>query len=201
MVRVVSPDGNQLGVMAISEALRTAREMGADLVEVSPTSRPPVCRIMDYGKYKYEQAKREQKAKKRQHQTIVKEVKLRPKIERHDFEFKMRHARKFLEERDKVKVTMMFRGREMSHSEIGFDILQDVVDHLGDVATVEQKPGFEGRTLTMLLAPKPAAPKPKSEGPVREPREVGAHDAGPRGAPPREAVAREAVAREPGKEE
>lgn len=191
MVRVVSPDGNQLGVMAISEALRTAREMAADLVEVSPTSRPPVCRIMDYGKYKYEQAKREQKAKKRQHQTIVKEVKLRPKIERHDFEFKMRHARKFLEERDKVKVTMMFRGREMSHSEIGFDILQDVVDHLGDVATVEQKAGFEGRTLTMLLAPKPAAPKPKAESAPRETREPAA----------REAVAREAVAREPGKEE
>jgi len=149
--------------MAISDALRTAREMNQDLVEVSPNSRPPVCRVMDYGKYRYEQSKREAKAKKRQHQTVVKEIKLRPNIERHDFEFKMRHARKFLEERDKVKVTMMFRGRALSHAEIGFEILQDVIDYLDDVATVEQKPAMEGRTLTMLLTPRPAAAKSKSQ--------------------------------------
>ncbi|MEZ4653144.1 MAG: translation initiation factor IF-3 [Candidatus Eisenbacteria bacterium] len=161
MVRVVGPDGTQMGVMAISDALRTARELNQDLVEVAPNSRPPVCRIMDYGKYRYEQSKREAKAKKRQHQTVVKEIKLRPKIERHDFEFKMRHAHKFLEERDKVKVTMLFRGRELSHSEIGYEILQDVVDYLQDVATVEQKPSMEGRALTMLLAPRPSAVKAK----------------------------------------
>ena len=163
MVRVVGPDGTQLGVMAISDALRTARELNQDLVEVSPNSRPPVCRVMDYGKYRYEQAKRDAKAKKRQHQTVVKEIKLRPNIERHDFEFKMRHAHKFLEERDKVKVTMMFRGRAISHSEIGFEILQDVIDYLEDVATVEQKPAMEGRTLTMLLTPRPAAARSKSQ--------------------------------------
>lgn len=159
MVRVVDEDGNQLGVMAISDALRTARELNKDLVEVAPSARPPVCRVMDYGKYKYQQSKREQQAKKRQHQTQVKEVKLRPKIERHDFETKMRNARKFLGERDKVKITVMFRGREMSHPELGYELLQAVVEELGDVAQVEQKPSAEGRTITLLLSPLPVGAK------------------------------------------
>jgi translation initiation factor IF-3 len=166
MVRVISANGDQLGVMAISDALRTARELELDLVEVAPTARPPVCRIMDFGKFKYETAKKDQKAKKKQHLSVVKEVKLRPRVERHDFEFKMRHARDFLEERDKVKITVQFRGRELSHPELGYQLMERVIAVLGDIATVEQKVGQEGRFLTMMLATKPgmgAAPKTKSE--------------------------------------
>ena len=152
--------------MAVSEALRTAKEMELDLVEVAPTSRPPVCRIMNFGKYKYEQAKREQKARRKQHLAVVKEIKLRPKIEEHDFDFKMKHARTFLEERDKVKVTILFRGRELSHPELGFALIESVVQNLADVATVEQKPAMEGRMLVMMLSPRPgvgSAAKPKKE--------------------------------------
>ncbi len=168
MVRVIGPDGDQMGVMAVSDALRTAREMELDLVEVAPTSRPPVCRIMDFGKYKYEQAKREQKAKRKQHLSVVKEVKIRPKIEDHDFDFKMKHARTFLEERDKVKISVIFRGRELSHPELGYQLIEEVVKTLGDIATVEQKPTQEGRMLTMMLAPRPgvgAAPKKAEDAP------------------------------------
>jgi len=165
MVRVIGPDGAQLGVLAVSDALRMAREMVLDLVEVAPTSRPPVCRVMDFGKYRYEQAKREQKAKRRQHLSVVKEVKLRPKIEEHDFEFKVRNARKFLAERDKVKITVLFRGREISHPELGYELIRSVAEALLDVATVEQQPTPEGRMLVMMLAPKPGAgtAKPKRE--------------------------------------
>lgn len=163
MVRVVGPDGNQLGVMPISEALRSAREQELDLVEVATRSNPPVVRIMDYGKYKYEQSKRDARAKKRQHQTVVKEVKLRPKIEDHDFRFKMKHAEKFLKERDKVKFTVMFRGRELSHSELGHELLADVVEALADIGQVENRPQMEGRTLTMLMAPKAGTAPPKAK--------------------------------------
>lgn len=166
MVRVIGPDGDQKGVMAVSDALRLAREMELDLVEVAPTSRPPVCRVMDFGKYKYEQAKREQRAKRKQHLAVVKEVKIRPKIEDHDFDFKMRHARKFLEERDKVKISVIFRGRELSHPELGYALIEEVVRALTDIATVEQRPAQEGRMLTMMLAPRPgvsAAPKKGDE--------------------------------------
>ena len=163
MVRVVGDDGNQLGVMAISDALRMAREMGQDLVEVAPNAKPPVCRVMDYGKYKYQQSKRDAMAKKRQHQTQVKEVKLRPKIERHDFETKMRNACKFLGERDKVKVTVMFRGREMSHPQLGYELLQAVIAELTDIGQVEQNPSTEGRTITMLLSPLPQGAKTSSK--------------------------------------
>jgi translation initiation factor IF-3 len=161
MVRVIGPDGAQMGVMAVSDALRSAREMDLDLVEVAPTSRPPVCRVMDFGKYRYEQAKREQKAKRKQHLSIVKEVKLRPKIEEHDFEFKMKHARQFLGERDKVKVSVLFRGRELSHPELGYQLIESVVQALSDIATVEQKPSQEGRMLVMMLAPRPGVGTPK----------------------------------------
>ena len=178
MVRVIGPDSTQLGVMAVSDALRTAREMELDLVEVATTSRPPVCRIMNFGKYRYEQAKREQKAKRRQHLSVVKEIKLRPKIEEHDFDFKMKHARTFLSERDKVKITVLFRGRELSHPELGFALIESVVQALSDVATIEQKPAMEGRMLVMMMAPRPgvgAAPKPK--------KEEGINAAGPSPAP------------------
>ena len=159
MVRVVEEDGTQLGVMAISDALRLARDRAQDLVEVAPNAKPPVCRVMDYGKYKYQQSKRDQVAKKKQHQTQVKEVKIRPKIERHDFETKMRNARKFLGERDKVKVTVMFRGREMSHPQLGYELLRAVVEELLDVGQVEQPPSAEGRTITMLVSPLPGGAK------------------------------------------
>lgn len=165
MVRVIGPDGAQMGVLAVSDALRIARDMELDLVEVAPTSRPPVCRVMDFGKYRYEQAKREQKAKRKQHLSVVKEVKLRPKIEDHDFDFKVRNARKFLEERDKVKITVLFRGREISHPELGYQLIRSVAEALTDVATVEQNPTQEGRMLVMMLSPRPGVgvAKPKKD--------------------------------------
>ena len=158
---MIGDDGSQVGVLTVREALAMAQSKGLDLVEVSPTARPPVCRIMDYGKFKYEQNRRARKAKKNQHQMQLKEVKLRPKIEDHDYNFKLQHARTFLEGRDKVKFTVTFRGREMAHQEIGHKLIQQVIAELADVATVEAYPRTEGRTLTTVLMPKP--PKPGSE--------------------------------------
>ncbi|MFB3909863.1 MAG: translation initiation factor IF-3 [Candidatus Eisenbacteria bacterium] len=154
MVRVISSEGNQLGVMAISEALKLAQQQNADLVEVAPKARPPVCRIMDFGKFKYEQSKHDRQAKKKQHIYQIKEVKLRPKIEEHDFAFKLRNARRFLQGRDKVKFTCIFRGREMTHSELGAALLEKVVEDLSDVGFVESKPLMEGRALVMIMAPR-----------------------------------------------
>ncbi len=130
-----------------------ADERGLDLVEVAPSARPPVCRLMDFGKYKYEEARKARQAKKKQHIIHVKEVKLRPKIEAHDIEFKLKHARRFLEDGDKVKFTLMFRGREITHPERGRRILQRVKDHLEDIAVVESDIRHEGRTMTMLMGP------------------------------------------------
>ena len=130
-----------------------ARDRGLDLVEVAPNARPPVCRIMDYGRYKYEQAKAEREARRKQHVTQMKEIKMRPNIEEHDFEFKTRHIKRFLMERDKVKVTIMFRGREMAHTENGKEVLDDVVEEIGDLAIVEQQPRLEGRNMFLILAP------------------------------------------------
>ena len=167
MVRVISPEGNQLGVMAISEALKLAQMQGSDLVEVAPNSRPPVCRIMDFGKYKYEQSKHDRQAKKKQHIYQVKEVKVRPKIEEHDFTFKIRNARKFLLERDKVKFTCMFRGREMTHQELGRALLDRVVEEISDIGFVESRPVLEGRALVMIVAPKKDM-KPRPDDEVEE---------------------------------
>lgn len=133
--------------------MTAAREKGLDLVEVAPNARPPVCRIMDYGRYKYEQAKAEREAKRKQHVTQMKEIKMRPNIEEHDFEFKTRHIKRFLSERDKVKVTIMFRGREMAHTENGKEVLDDVVEEIGDLAVVEQQARLEGRNMFLILAP------------------------------------------------
>jgi len=133
--------------------MSAAREKGMDLVEVAPNARPPVCRIMDYGRYKYEQAKAEREAKRKQHVTQMKEIKMRPNIEEHDFEFKTRHIKRFLSERDKVKVTIMFRGREMAHTENGKEALDDVVEEIGDLAVVEQQARLEGRNMFLILAP------------------------------------------------
>jgi len=155
-VRVIGEDGAQLGILAVREALALAQEKNLDLVEVSPTARPPVCRIMDYGKFKYEQSKRERVARKKQHVQHLKEIKLRPKIDDHDFDFKVEHARQFLKERDKVKVTLTFRGREMAHPELGHQMMQRVIADLAEYGSPESIPRSEGRSLVMVVLPKPA---------------------------------------------
>jgi translation initiation factor IF-3 len=172
-VRVIGDDGEQVGVLPVREALTLAQSRGLDLVEVSPTARPPVCRIMDYGKFKYEQNRRARKAKKKQHQMQLKEIKMRPKIEDHDYDFKVQHARNFLEGRDKVKVTVTFRGREMAHQDIGFKLIQQVLVDLADISLVESPPRSEGRTLSAVLMPKAQVPGGK-------PAEKPANDGAPR---------------------
>jgi translation initiation factor IF-3 len=153
-VRVIGAEGDQLGIMSVEEALGAAEELGLDLVEVAPEARPPVCRIMDYGKFKYEQARKARQARKKQHQIQIKEVKFRPGIEEHDFEFKIRHAKRFLDEGNKVKATMMFRGRQMAHPEYGREVLKQVAATLEDIGKVESYPSMEGRTMTMIIAPR-----------------------------------------------
>ncbi len=152
-VRLIGADGEQVGVVPVDEALEKARTLGLDLVEVAPAARPPVVKIMDYGKYRFEQAKAARAARKKQHNIQVKEVKYRPGISDHDFEFKTRHARTFLEEGNKVKVTMMFRGRQVTHPELGREVLERVYNELQDVGKVEMRPKLEGRNMTMVLAP------------------------------------------------
>ena len=151
---MIDPDGNQLGVVSIEEALKAASEFGLDLVEVSPNAAPPVCKIMDYGRYKYEQTKKKQEAKKKQSTFQVKEIKVRPKTGDHDLETKLGHIRKFLARKDKVKVTVLFRGREITLSDRGRELLQRIATELEEIAVVEQYPKFEGRTMMMVLSPK-----------------------------------------------
>ncbi len=153
-VRVVTAEGEQLGVLTIEEALAAAVERGLDLVEVAPMARPPVVKIMDYGKYKFEEAKAARAAKKKQHVIHLKEVKFRPGIDDHDFDFKTRHAREFLGEGNKVKVTMMFRGRQIAHTELGKAVLDRVATALVDIGKVEQEAKLDGRNMVMVLAPK-----------------------------------------------
>ncbi len=143
-----------MGVVPVEEALRIAAEAGLDLVEVAPMARPPVVKIMDYGKFRFEQAKAARAAKKKQHVIHLKEVKYRPGIDKHDFEFKTRHARAFLEEGNKVKLTMMFRGRQVAHPELGREVLERVLHALQDIAKVEAEPKLEGRNMSMVVAPK-----------------------------------------------
>jgi translation initiation factor IF-3 len=151
-VRVIDENGNQLGVLQTPQALQIARDRNVDLVEVAPNSVPPVCRLLDYGKFKYEQTKKDREAKKHQHLTELKEVRLRPKIDDHDFDTKLRRAQRFLDEGDKVKVTVQFRGREMAHPKIGHDLLVKFADLLKDNAKVERAPMSEGRTMHLILA-------------------------------------------------
>ena len=153
-VRVIGQEGAQLGVIPTSDALQMAEEQGLDLVEVAPNEKPPVCRIMDYGKYKYQQSKRLQQAKKKQKVILVKEIKLRPKTEEHDYNFKSQHVRRFLQDGHKAKVTIVFRGREMAHTELGRRILDRMAGELEDVSTIEQIPKQEGRNLAMVLSPR-----------------------------------------------
>jgi translation initiation factor IF-3 len=154
-VRVIDADGSQLGVLSIKDALEMAYERGLDLVEVSPTARPPVCRILDYGKYKYEQAKKAKSAKKKQHTVQLKEMRYRPKIEEHDYSFKTRHVKEFLLMGFKVKIFVTFRGREMAHIEFGKKIMERLEKDLAEVAVVEQKAKLEGRNMIMIVMPKP----------------------------------------------
>lgn len=153
-VRVISDAGEQLGVLAIEDALAMAEERGLDLVEVAPMARPPVVKIMDYGKYKFEEAKAARAAKKKQHVIEIKEIKFRPGIDDHDFDFKTRHMREFLTEGNKVKVTMMFRGRQMARLDLGKAVLDRVAEKLADIGKIEFDARVEGRTMTMVLAPK-----------------------------------------------
>ena len=153
-MRLIDEEGNQLGIIAIRDALRMAEDRGLDLVEVAANAQPPVCRLMDFGKYKYEQAKRDREARRHQHVIDIKEVKMRPNIDVHDFDVKARSAERFLREGNKVKCTIMFRGREIVHSSRGGEVLQQLQDRLQELATVESLPKVEGRTMVMVLAPK-----------------------------------------------
>ena len=156
-VRLIGEDGQQIGVIKIEEALRIARDRDLDLVEVAPEARPPVCRVLDYSKYKYEQEQKQKQARKHQQQITVREIKFRPKIAQHDYETKKGHVERFLRNQDKVKVTIMFRGREVTHPERGEMILTRLADELAELAVVEQRPIQDGRNMTMMLAPAKAA--------------------------------------------
>jgi len=152
-VRVIDEDGEQLGIMETRDALDLAQEKGMDLVEVAPTARPPVCRIMDYGRFLYEESKKQKKARSKQHHQKVKIIKFRPKTEDHDYQFKKRHIMEFLEEGDKVKVMVQFRGREMAHQERGMMIITRLLEDLDEAALVADPPKMEGNTLSLMLMP------------------------------------------------
>ena len=170
-IRLVGEKGEQLGIMPVIQAREMARKQSLDLVEVAPSSVPPVCRLLDYGKYKYEQAKKEQLAKKSQKLSLLREVRLRPKIGIHDFEAKARTARKLITAGDKVKITLMFRGRESTHPELGWKVLQRMVESLNDISYLERKPVMEGRRMNIIVAP--GSPKVKAkEETKKEPKEV-----------------------------
>ncbi len=151
---VIAEDGGQLGVMAPEEGLKLAQQAGLDLVEIAPTAKPPVCRIMDFSKFKYEQEKKEKEARKKQHATQLKEIRLKPKIGDHDYQVKVGFIKKFLEHKDKVKVTLIFRGREMAHPELGNKVLERLRVDIADVAQIEKTPFREGRAIIMIIAPK-----------------------------------------------
>ena len=152
-VRVIDADGSMLGVLKTHEALQKAKDQGLDLVEINPKAQPPVCKILDYGKFKYEDQKRKAEARKKQKTIDVKEIKMRPGIDQHDYDVKMRSMRRFLDEGDKVKVTLRFRGREMAHQELGLRVLHRVRDDIEELGKIEQLPKMEGRQMTMVVAP------------------------------------------------
>ena len=173
-VRLVGEDGNQIGVVETQQALRYAQERDLDLVEVAPDARPPVCRVLDYSKYKYEQEQKQKQARKHQQNITVREIKFRPKIAQHDYDTKKGHVERFLRDQSKVKVTIMFRGREMAHPERGKMILDRLAEELEGLAIIEQRPIQDGRNMTMMLGPvkaaaeKPAEEKPREEKPADE---------------------------------
>ena len=153
-IRLIGAEGENVGVVTPAQALQMAEEAGLDLVEISPNATPPVCKIMDFGKFKYEQQKREAEARRKQHIIEIKEIKFRPGTDTHDYDVKMRSVLKFLEEGDKVKVTLRFRGREMAHQELGLELLQRVAADIGDNGKIESMPKLEGRQMVMMVAPK-----------------------------------------------
>lgn len=154
-VRVIDPDGKQLGILETQTAIRRAQEeYNSDLIEISPSADPPVCKIMDYGKYKYQLKKKDQDARRNQSQIIIKEIKLRPSTDKHDFDFKVKHIARFLEDGNKAKVTIRFKGRELIHSDLGKVMLDRIAEAVGTKAMIEQTPKLEGRNMTMVLAPK-----------------------------------------------
>src|SRR5215468_10139682 len=161
-IRVILEE-EQLGIMPTHEALRLAEERGVDLVEISPRAFPPVCKVMDYGKYKYEQAKKKQQARKHASTVEIKEIKFRPKTEEHDMDFKVKHVRRFLEEGNKVRLVVVFRGREITHPQTGMAVLNRVVEATADIAGVEVTPNMEGRRMVMIIAPKPGVVRKAAE--------------------------------------
>jgi translation initiation factor IF-3 len=167
-VRLIGEDGNQIGVVKTDDALRHAQERDLDLVEVAPEARPPVCRVLDYSKYKYEQAQKQKAARKHQQQITIREIKFRPKIAQHDYDTKKGHVRRFLTGKDKVKITIMFRGREVTHPERGIALLDRLADELSDVGVVEQAPLQDGRNMTMMLAPSKAVLAEDGRGAAEE---------------------------------
>lgn len=176
-VLCIDADGKPLGVMKTYEALRRAEEHGLNLVEVSPNARPPVCKILDYGKFKYDQKRDAKRRKKTQVTVEIKEVKFRPKVNKHDFDFKVRHAIRFLTAGDKVKCTIMYRGREMAHTEIGEELLQKVLAEFDGKVVVESQPRLEGRNMSMLIAPKPGAWPKKTDSKPEDDAELEAANA------------------------
>jgi translation initiation factor IF-3 len=166
-VRVIGSDGSQVGILAIRDALLKAQEENLDLVEIAPNAQPPVCKIVDYGKFRYDQTKREKESKKAQHQVKVKEVKLKPNIDEHDFQTKLKQARQFVEKGNKVKVTCMFRGREMAHPELGQKMVEKFCKGLEDIALVEAPPKLLGRNLIGVLAPAPTK-SAKAKAPIKK---------------------------------
>jgi len=165
-VRVVAADGEQLGILDTRDAIRRAEEQGLDLVEVAPTAKPPVCRIMDFGKYKYELAKKAHESKKHQTVIVVKEIKLRPRTDEHDVQFKMNNIKRFLADGHKVKVSIMFRGREMAHIPLGKAVIDRIINDLQNETVVEQPPRMEGRNMTLLLGAKPKDVQTKKQQPA-----------------------------------
>ncbi len=171
-VRLIDENGVQLGIVPTGEALALAQERNLDLIEVAPSAVPPVCRIMDYGKYKYEQAKKERESRKKSKVTEIKGIQLRPYCDEHDYQFKVKNTIKFLKEGNKVKFTVIFRSRQITHPEFARDLLNRIVAEVGDQANVERPPTMEGRTMTMILSPKPAKAAAKAKKPEKEEPEV-----------------------------
>ncbi len=175
-IRVIDDEGQMLGVMTVPEGVRLAEERGLDLLEIAPTATPPTCKIMDYGKWKYENKKKQAAARKKQVIVQVKEIQIRPRTDQHDFDTKMRHSRRFLLDGDKVKVNMRFLGREMAHQEIGMDVMKKVIAALSDIALTESNPKMEGKNCFLILAPDPVKvkdylklhPKPHAPAPHEE---------------------------------
>ncbi len=153
-VRVIDPDGNQLGVLTIEDAMETSEKFNLDLVEIAPKASPPVCRIMDYGKYRYQQSKKEKESRKKQHVIHIKEIRLRPTIDEHDIDFKMRQARKFIEEGNHLRIRILFKGRQITHPELGHAVLQRVEQELEDIAKMEAEPSKEGRSFVATFVHK-----------------------------------------------